>query len=239
MGFVSTDGGVEIFYKDWGTGNPIVFSHGWGRWADDWDSQMLFFINHGYRVIAYDRRGHGRSSQTGSGHDMDHYADDLFAVVVCLDLKNAIHVGYSTGGGEVVRYFARHGQSRAAAAVLIAAVPPNMATDREQFYRELPARPLYGFNHPDAKPLEGVYDGIAAFWQADFTEDLKHVTLPALVMRGENVQVVPCADSGAQSAKLLRNSQLISHPGFPHAMPTTNAKTINADLLKFINCVWT
>jgi non-heme chloroperoxidase len=225
MGFVSTEDGVEIFYKDWGTGNPIVFSHGWGRSADDWDSQMLFLLEHGYRVIAYDRRGDGRSSQTGGGRDMDHYADDLFAVVARLDLKSAIHVGYSTGGGEVVRYLARYGQSRAAAAVLIAAVPPNMTTDPAQFYHDLPAGPLRGFNRAGAKPLEDVYDATAAFSQADFTKDLKQVTIPTVVMRGENT-------------KLLRNSQLISYPAFPHATPSTNAKTINADLLNFINSVW-
>jgi non-heme chloroperoxidase len=271
MGVITTDDGTEIFFKDWGDGQPIVFSHGWPLSADDWDTQMLFFLLHGYRVVAHDRRGHGRSTQTGGGHDMDHYADDLAAVTTHLDLHDAIHVGHSTGGGEVVRYLARHGDSRAAKAVLISSVPPLMlktdanpgglpkevfdglqeqvATNRAQFYRDLPAGPFYGFNRPGAKPSEGIiqnwwrqgmmggakahYDGIVAFSQTDFTDDLKTITVPALVMHGDDDQIVPYADSGPLSAELLKNGRLITYKGFPHGMPTTEAETINADLLAF------
>jgi len=269
---VRTKDGVDIFYKDWGSGTPIVFSHGWPLSSDDWDSQMMYFVQRGFRVIAHDRRGHGRSTQVGTGHDMDHYADDLAAVVQHLDLKGAIHVGHSTGGGEVVRYLARHGQSRAAKAVLIAAVPPIMvktatnpgglpkdvfdgiqqqvATNRAQFYRDLPSGPFYGFNRPGAKPLEGViqnwwrqgmmggakahYDGVVAFSQTDFTEDLKKITLPVLVQHGDDDQIVPYADSGVLSAKLLQKGTLKTYKGFPHGMPTTQADVINADILAFI-----
>jgi len=262
---------VEIFYKDWGKGQPIVFSHGWPLSADDWDTQMLFFLNHGYRVIATDRRGHGRSSQTGDGHDADHYADDLAAVVVHLDLKNAIHVGHSTGGGEVVRYLARRGESGVAKAAIISAVPPLMvqtpanpgglpkkvfddfqaalAANRSQFYRDVAAGPFYNYNKT-GKPSEAVienwwrqgmmggakahYDGIVAFSQTDFTEDLKKITIPVLVMHSEDDQIVPYADSGPLSAKLLKNGKLKTYKGFPHGMPTTEAATINADLLAFI-----
>jgi len=269
---VTTKDGVEIFYKDWGSGTPIVFSHGWPLSADDWDAQMMFFLQQGFRVIAHDRRGHGRSSQVANGHDMDHYADDLAAVVQHLDLKGAIHVGHSTGGGEVVRYLARHGQSRASKAVLISAVPPLMvkspsnpgglpkdvfdgiqqqvATNRYQFYRDLPATAFYGFNRPGAKPLEGLiqnwwrqgmmgsikahYDGVVAFSQTDFTEDLKKITLPVLVQHGDDDQVVPYADAGVLSAKLLKDATLKIYKGYPHGMPTTHADVINADILKFI-----
>jgi non-heme chloroperoxidase len=269
---ITTKDGVEIFYKDWGTGQPIVFSHGWPLSADDWDAQMMFFLNHGYRVIAHDRRGHGRSTQTSSGHDMDHYADDLAALTAHLNLKNAVHVGHSTGGGEVVHYIARHGASRVAKAVMISAVPPLMvktaanpgglpkevfdglqaqtATNRAQFYYDLPAGPFYGFNRPGAKPSQGVilnwwrqgmmggakahYDGIVAFSQTDFTEDLKKITVPVLVMHGDDDQIVPYADSGPLSAKLLRNGTLKTYKGFPHGMPTTEAATIYADLLAFV-----
>ena len=269
---VTTKDGVQIYYKDWGTGQPIVFSHGWPLSSDDWDAQMMFFVERGFRVVAHDRRGHGRSTQVSSGHDMDHYADDLAAVTAHLDLKNAVHVGHSTGGGEVVRYIARHGQSRVAKAVLISSVPPLMlktdanpgglpksvfdgfqvlvATSRAQFYRDLPSGPFYGFNRPGAKPLEGVienwwrqgmmggakahYDGIVAFSQTDFTEDLKKITVPALVMHGDDDQIVPYADSGPLSAKLLPHGALKTYHGFPHGMPTTEAATINADLLTFI-----
>jgi non-heme chloroperoxidase len=272
MPTVTTKDGLEIFYKDWGTGQPIVFSHGWPLSADDWDAQMLFFLGHGFRVIAHDRRGHGRSTQTGSGHDMDHYADDLAAVTGHLDLKDAVHVGHSTGGGEVVRYLARHGEGRVAKAALIAAVPPLMvktaanpgglpkevfdglqaqlAANRAQFYYDLPAGPFYGYNRPGAKPSQAVvwnwwrqgmmggakahYDGIVAFSQTDFTEDLKKITVPVLVMHGDDDQIVPYADSGPLSAKLLRNGTLKTYKGFPHGMPTTEADTINADLLAFI-----
>jgi non-heme chloroperoxidase len=269
---VTTKDGVEIFYKDWGSGTPIVFSHGWPLSADDWDTHMMFFVQKGFRVVAHDRRGHGRSSQVGSGHDMDHYADDLAAVVQHLDLKGAVHVGHSTGGGEVVRYLARHGQQRASKAVLISAVPPLMiksesnpgglpkdvfdgiqqqvATNRAQFYRDLPSGPFYGYNRPGAKPQEGIiqnwwrqgmmggakahYDGVVAFSQTDFTEDLKKITLPVLVQHGDDDQIVPYADSAPLTAKLLKNGTLKTYKGYPHGMPTTHADVICADILAFI-----
>jgi non-heme chloroperoxidase len=271
-GTTMTTDGTEIFYKDWGSGQPIVFSHGWPLSADDWDAQMLFFLQHGYRVIAHDRRGHGRSTQTAGGHDMDHYADDLAALTKHLNLKNAIHVGHSTGGGEVAHYLARHGESRVAKAVLIAAVPPLMvkteanplglpkavfdglqaqlAANRSQFYRDLPAGPFYGFNRPGAKVSEAViqnwwrqgmmggakahYDGIVAFSQTDFTGDLRKITVPVLVMHSEDDQIVPFVASGPLSARLLKNGTLKTYKGFPHGMPTTEAETINSDLLAFI-----
>jgi non-heme chloroperoxidase len=271
MGTIKTKDGVEIYYKDWGKGQPIIFSHGWPLSADDWDTQMLFFLNHGFRVIAHDRRGHGRSSQPGEGHDMDHYADDLAAVTSHLDLKDAIHIGHSTGGGEVTRYIGRHGEGRVAKAVLISSVPPLMvktpanpgglpkevfdglqaqlAANRAQFYVELPSGPFYGYNRPGAKPQQGVidnwwrqgmmggakahYDGIVAFSQTDFTEDLKKFTVPTLVMHGDDDQIVPYADAGVLSAKLVKGAILKIYKGFPHGMPTTNADTINADLLAF------
>jgi len=269
---VTTRDGVEIFYKDWGHGTPIVFSHGWPLSADDWDAQMMFFVQQGYRVIAHDRRGHGRSTQVRDGHDMDHYADDLLAVVEHLDLSDAIHIGHSTGGGEVVRYLARHGQARAAKAVLIAAVPPLMvqtpdnpgglpkevfdgfqqqvAVNRAQFYLDIPTGPFYGYNRPGAEPGAGViqnwwrqgmmgaikahYDGIVAFSQTDFREDLKKITLPVLVQHGDDDQIVPYANSAPLSAELLPNGTLKTYPGFPHGMPTTHADVINADILAFI-----
>jgi non-heme chloroperoxidase len=268
----TTKEGTEIFYKDWGSGQPIVFSHGWPLSADDWDAQMLFFLNHGYRVIAHDRRGHGRSSQTGEGHDMDHYADDLAALTAHLDLKNVIHVGHSTGGGEVAHYLGRHGENRAAKAALISAVPPLMvktaanpqglakdvfdgfqaqlAANRAQFYRDVAAGPFYGYNRPGAKASEAViqnwwrqgmmggakahYDGIVAFSQTDFTEDLKKITVPVLVMHSEDDQIVPYVAAGPLSAKLLKNATLKTYKDFPHGMPTTQADTINSDLLTFI-----
>jgi len=272
MTIVKTKDGVEIFYKDWGKGQPIVFSHGWPLSADDWDAQMLFFLNNGYRVIAHDRRGHGRSTQTGEGHDMDHYADDLAAVTAHLDLKNAIHVGHSTGGGEVVHYLGRHGESRVAMAAIISAVPPLMvktaanplglpravfddlqaqlAANRSKFYRDLPERPFYGFNRPGVKSSEAAignwwrqgmigaakahYDGIVAFSQTDFTEDLKKISVPVLVMHSEDDQIVPYVAAGPLSAKLLKNGTLKTYKDFPHGMITTQADTINADLLAFI-----
>src|SRR6204780_100357 len=272
MPTIKTKDGVEIFYKDWGTGQPIVFSHGWPLSGDDWDTQMLFFLARGYRVIAHDRRGHGRSSQVADGHDLDHYADDLAAVTAHLDLKDAIHVGHSTGGGEVVRYLARRGESGVAKAALISAVPPLMvktaanplglpkevfdglqaqlAANRSQFYRDLPAGPFYGFNRPGAKASEAIiqnwwrqgmmggakahYDGIVAFSQTDFTGDLKKITVPVLVMHGADDQIVPYADAGPLSAKLLKNGTLKTYKDFPLGMITTQAETINADLLAFI-----
>jgi non-heme chloroperoxidase len=271
--FVTTKDGTQIYYKDWGKGQPIVFSHGWPLSADDWDAQMLFFLNHGYRVIAHDRRGHGRSTQVSdNGHDLDHYADDLAAVTAHLDLKNAIHVGHSTGGGEVVRYLARHGENRVAKAALISAVPPLMvktsanpgglpkavfddlqaqlAANRSKFYRDLPEGPFYGFNRPGVKPIEAVianwwrqgmmggakahYDGIVAFSQTDFTEDLKKITVPVLVMHSEDDQIVPYADAGPLSAKLLKNGTLKTYKNFPHGMITTQTDVINPDLLAFL-----
>jgi non-heme chloroperoxidase len=271
MPIIKTKDGTEIYYKDWGTGQPIVFSHGWPLSSDDWDAQMLFFLNHGYRVIAHDRRGHGRSSQTGDGHDMDHYADDLAAVTAHLDVKNAIHVGHSTGGGEVVHYLARHGESRVAKAAILCAVPPLMvktpanpnglpkevfdgfqtalAANRSEFYRDVASGPFYGYNRPGAKASEPViqnwwrqgmmggakahYDGIVAFSQTDFTEDLKKISVPVLVMHSEDDQIVPYVAAGPLSAKLLKNGTLKTYKGFPHGMPTTEAATINADLLAF------
>ena len=272
MSYITTKDGVEIFYKDWGSGQPIVFSHGWPLSADDWDAQMLFFLGQGYRVIAHDRRGHGRSTQTGDGNDMDHYADDLAAVMAKLNLKDVIHVGHSTGGGEVVHYLARHGESNVAKAALISAVPPLMlktaanplglpksvfddlqaqlAANRSQFYRDLPSGPFYGFNRPGVKSSEATiqnwwrqgmmggakahYDGIVAFSQTDFTEDLKEITVPVLVMHSEDDQIVPYQAAGPLSAKLLKNGTLKIYKDFPHGMPTTQAETINADLLAFL-----
>lgn len=270
--YVTTKDGVDIFFKDWGSGIPIVFSHGWPLTSDDWDTQMMFFLEHGFRVIAHDRRGHGRSTQVTDGHDMDHYADDLLAVVEHLDLKGAIHIGHSTGGGEVIRYLGRHGQARASKAVIISAVPPLMlktaanpgglpkevfddiqqqlALRRVEFYRELPIGPFYGYNRPGSKPQQGTidnwwrqgmmggikahYDGVVAWSQTDFTEDLKKITLPVLVQHGDDDQIVPYSDSAPLSAKLLQHATLKTYKGFPHGMPTTHADIINADILSFI-----
>ena len=275
MGYVTTKDGVEIFYKDWGPRDAQVihFHHGWPLSADDWDAQMLFFLANGFRVVAHDRRGHGRSSHVWDGHDMDHYADDVAAVVQHLGTQGAIHVGHSTGGGEVIHYIARHREDPVPKAVIIAAVPPLMvktasnpgglpkevfddlqaqlAANRAQFYHDIPAGPFYGYNRPGAKPSEGIirnwwrqgmmggakahYDGIVAFSQTDFTEDLKSVTIPVLVMHGDDDQIVPYENSGLLSAKLLRNSTLKTYSGFPHGMPTTHADIINADLLAFVH----
>jgi non-heme chloroperoxidase len=270
--FVKTKDGVEIFYKDWGHGQPIVFHHGWPLSSDDWDAQMMFFVLNGYRVIAHDRRGHGRSTQVAGGHDMDHYAADVAAVMEALDVRNAVHIGHSTGGGEVARYVARHGKGRVAKAVLVGAVPPIMvkspanpdgtpievfdgfrqalAANRAQFFRDVPAGPFYGFNRPGAKPQEGVienwwrqgmnggakahYDGIKAFSETDFTEDLKAIDVPTLVMHGDDDQIVPYKDSAVLSAKLLKHGTLKIYPGFPHGMLTTHADVINPDLLAFV-----
>ena len=232
----STDG-TEIFYKDWGQGQPIVFSHGWPLSSDDWDTQMMFFLGHGYRVVASDRRGHGRSEQVPDGHDMDHYADDLAAVVEHLDLHDAIHVGHSTGGGEVVRYIARHGESRVARAVLISSVPPLMLkTDANP--GGLPKEVFDGLQAQTAEHRSQFFhdfaSGLVAFSLTDFTEYLKVISVPVLVMHGEDDQVVPYADAGPLSAKLVQNGTLKSYPGFPHGMPTTEAATINNDLLAWL-----
>ncbi|MFJ7006052.1 alpha/beta fold hydrolase [Pseudomonas putida] len=274
MSHVTTQDGVQIFYKDWGPRDaPVIhFHHGWPLSADDWDTQMLFFLAQGYRVVAHDRRGHGRSSQVWDGHDMDHYADDVAAVVAHLGIQGAVHVGHSTGGGEVVRYMARYPQDKVAKAVLIAAVPPLMvqtpdnpgglpksvfddfqaqvASSRAQFYRDVPGGPFYGYNRPGVEASEGIianwwrqgmigsakahYDGIVAFSQTDFTEDLKGINQPVLVMHGDDDQIVPYENSGVLSAKLLPNGTLKTYKGYPHGMPTTHADVINADLLAFI-----
>ena len=276
MTTITTHDGVEIFYKDWGPkdAQPIVFHHGWPLSADDWDTQMLYFLSNGYRVIAHDRRGHGRSTQVSDGHDMDHYAADTSAVVEHLDLRNAVHAGHSTGGGEATRYVARYGQpqGRVAKLVLIGAVPPIMlktaanpgglpievfdglrqqlAANRSQFYIDFPTGPFYSFNQPNAKPSQPIilnwwrqgmmggakahYDGIKAFSETDFTEDLKVITIPALVMHGDDDQIVPIADSAPLSAKLLKNSTLKIYEKFPHGMCTTHAEVVNPDLLAFI-----
>ncbi|HWA03320.1 MAG TPA: alpha/beta hydrolase [Rhizomicrobium sp.] len=269
-GFVTTSDGVMIFYKDWGSGQPIVFSHGWPLSADDWDPQMMFFLAHGYRVIAHDRRGHGRSTQTDTGNDMDHYAADLAALTEHLGLRNAIHVGHSTGGGEVVHYVARH-QDRVAKAAIISAVPPVMvksatnpegtpreafepyrqqtAYNRPQLFLDVPSGPFYGFNRPGVKTIPGLVqnwwrqgmmggvkaqtDCVKAFSETDFTEDLKKITVPVLVMHSKDDQVVPYADSGPKSAALLKNGKLKTYENYPHGMITTQADVINADLLEF------
>ena len=274
MPTIKTRDGVEIYFKDWGSGRPLVFHHGWPLSADDWDNQMLVLLARGFRVIAHDRRGHGRSSQVSDGHDMDHYADDLAALTSHLDLKNAVHVGHSTGGGEALHYTVKHGQpqGRVAKLVIIGAVPPIMlktasnpgglpievfdgfraalAANRAQFFLDVPAGPFYGYNRPGVATQPGVvnnwwrqgmmggakahYDGIKAFSETDFTEDLKAVTVPTLVMHGDDDQIVPIADSALLSAKLVKGATLKVYPGYPHGMCTTHADVINADLLAFI-----
>ncbi|MFT3678824.1 MAG: alpha/beta hydrolase [Ferruginibacter sp.] len=263
--------GAELFYKDWGTGQPLVFHHGWPLSADDWDAQLQFFLQKGYRVIAHDRRGHGRSSQTSGGHEMDTYASDVAQLAAHLDLKNAVHIGHSTGGGEVIRYVNKYGKDRVAKAVLISAVPPIMVkseknpdgvpievfdgireqtkNNRAQFYIDI-TFPFYGYNREGATIKEGVqrnwwrqgmmgginahYECIKAFSETDFTEDLKAVDIPVLVLHGEDDQIVPYLNSAIKSARLLKNGKLITYPGFSHGMPTTEADTINADILAFI-----
>ncbi len=276
MSTITTKDGTTIFYKDWGpkTAQPIVFHHGWPLSSDDWDAQLLFFVQRGYRVIAHDRRGHGRSAQVSEGHDMDHYAADAFAVVEHLNLRNAVHIGHSTGGGEVARYVAKHGQPscRVAKAVLVAAVPPIMAKtaaypdhlpmdvfdgirkgvadNRAQFFLDLPSGPFYGFNRPGVKALPGVinnwwrqgmtgsakahYEGIKAFSETDQTEDLKAITVPTLVMHGDDDQIVPIANAALKAVKLLKNGTLKVYKGYSHGMLTVNADVLNADLLAFI-----
>jgi non-heme chloroperoxidase len=271
MNYVTTKDGTRIFFKDWGAGQPVVFSHGWPLDADAWDAQMLFLSRKGYRVIAHDRRGHGRSDQPSTGNDMDTYADDLATVMDVLDLKGATLVGHSTGGGEVARYIGRHGTRRVAKAVLIGAVPPIMlktdanpgglpmsvfdgiragvASNRSQFYKDL-ALPFYGFNRPDAKvsqgtidefwregmlgSIRGQYDCIAQFSEVDYTEDLKKIDVPTLVLHGDDDQIVPIDDSGKLSAKIIKNATLKIYKGAPHGMCTTRADEINADLLTFL-----
>lgn len=276
MAYVTTSDGTDIFYKDWGPNEaqPIHFHHGWPLSADDWDNQMLFFLGEGFRVVAHDRRGHGRSAQVSDGHDMDHYAADASAVAEHLDLRNAIHIGHSTGGGQVARYVAKHGepQGRVARAVLVSAVPPLMvktdgnpdgtpvevfdgfrsalAANRAQFFLDVPAGPFYGYNRDGAEPFEGViknwwrqgmmgsakahYEGIKAFSETDQTEDLKAITVPTLVLAGDDDQVVPYKTGALMQDKLLQNSELIIYPGFSHGMLTVNADVVNADILKFI-----
>jgi len=271
-GTITVKDGTQIFYKDWGTGQPIVFHHGWPLSGDDWDAQMLFFLSKGFRVIAHDRRGHGRSTQTAVGNDMDTYAADVAELMAHLDIRNAIHIGHSTGGGEVARYVARHGRGRVAKAVLIGAVPPIMlrtannpgglpmdvfdglrkalADNRAQFYRDFPSGPFYGFNRPGAKVSQPVidnwwrqgmnggikaqYDCIKAFSETDFTDDLKNIEVPTLVLHGEDDQIVPIADSAQLSIKLLKRGTLKTYPGLPHGMCTTHGEVINQDLLAFI-----
>ena len=271
MSKITVKDGTEIYYKDWGTGQPIVFHHGWPLSGDDWDAQMMFFLQRGFRVIAHDRRGHGRSSQTDKGNDMDTYAADVAELTNALDLKDAIHVGHSTGGGEVIRYVAKHGKGRVAKAVLVSAVTPIMvknennpdgiplsvfdeiregtASHRAQYFQDFTI-PFYGFNREGAKISQGIRDNwwrqgmmggvkahvdcVKAFSETDFTEDLKSVDVPVLVMHGEDDQIVPFALTALKAVKLLKNGKLISYPGFPHGMPATEAATINKDLLAFI-----
>jgi non-heme chloroperoxidase len=274
--FIRTTDGTEIFYKDWGpkSAQPVVFHHGWPLSSDDWDTQMLFFLQNGYRVVAHDRRGHGRSSQVGIGNDMDHYASDASAVVEDLDLRNAVHIGHSTGGGEVARYVAKFGQpqGRVAKAVLVSSVPPLMvktagnpggtpievfdgyrkalAANRAQFYLDVASGPFYGFNRPGAKVSQGIianwwrqgmtggalshYEGIKAFSETDQTDDLRAITVPTLVMQGDDDQIVPYRDASLLQTKLLKNGALKIYPGYPHGMLTTHADIINPDLLAFI-----
>ncbi|WP_343617405.1 alpha/beta hydrolase [Novosphingobium sp.] len=273
MSSITTADGTDIFYKDWGArdAQPIVFHHGWPLSSDDWDAQMLFFLAKGFRVIAHDRRGHGRSSQTFTGNEMDTYAADVAALTDHLDLKGAIHVGHSTGGGEVARYVARAKPGRVSKAVLIGAVPPIMLktpanpgglpmevfdglraallANRAQFFLDLPSGPFYGFNRPGATISEGTirnwwrqgmmggakahYDCIKAFSETDFTEDLRRITVPTLVLHGDDDQIVPIADSALLSVKLLKHGTLKVYPGYPHGMATTHAEQINADILSF------
>ena len=275
MSTITTKDGVEIFYKDWGPkdAQPLVFHHGWPLSSDDWDAQMLYFLAQGYRVIAHDRRGHGRSAQVSDGHDMDHYAADIAAVVEHLDLRDAIHIGHSTGGGEALRYVAQHGQKngRVAKLVMIGAVPPimlktaanpgglpievfdgfraSLAANRSQFFLDVASGPFYGFNRPGAEVSQGAiqnwwrqgmmggakahYDGIKAFSETDFNDDLKAVTVPTLVMHSDDDQLVPIANSAILSAEIVRNSTLKVYKGLSHGMCTVNADTINPDLLAF------
>lgn len=271
MNKIKVKDGTEIFFKDWGTGQPLFFHHGWPLSADEWDAQMMFFLDKGYRVIAHDRRGHGRSTQVSTGHDMDTYAADVAELTSFLDLRDAVHIGHSTGGGEAIRYAARYGKDRVAKVVLVSAVTPIMlasetnpngapkslfdeirkgtASYRSQYFHEFP-NPFYGYNREGATVLQGVkdnwwrqammggakahFDGIKAFSETDFSQDLSSVDFPVLVLHGEDDQIVPFPISGEKSAKLLKNGKLISYPGFPHGMPTTQSETINAAILEFL-----
>jgi non-heme chloroperoxidase len=271
MNLMTTKDGTNIYFKDWGSGQPVVFSHGWPLTADAWDAQMLFLGENGYRAIAHDRRGHGRSSQPWNGNEMDTYSDDLAALIEKLDLKNATLVGHSTGGGEVARYIGRHGSKRVSKAVLIAAVSPLMlktknnpgglpisvfdqiragvVADRSQFFKDL-SLPFYGYNKPGARisqgvrdsfwlqgmqaSIKGVYDCIKAFSETDFTEDLKKIDVPTLILQGDADQIVPIDDASRLSAKLIRNSTLKIYPGASHGLCTVNADLVNADLLAFL-----
>ncbi|MEL4015678.1 alpha/beta fold hydrolase [Dryocola clanedunensis] len=276
MSFVTTKDNVSIFFKDWGPkdAQPIFFHHGWPLSADDWDTQMLFFLSKGFRVIASDRRGHGRSGQVSEGHDMDHYAADASVVAEHLDLKNAVHIGHSTGGGQVARYVAKYGQpqGRVAKAVLISAVPPLMvkaesnpdgtpievfdgfrqalAANRAQFFLDVASGPFYGYNRPGAEASQGIienwwrqgmtgsakahYEGIRAFSETDQTEDLKAITVPTLILHGDDDQVVPYKTAALLQEKLIPNNKMKIYPGYPHGMPTTHADVINNDILEFI-----
>lgn len=272
MPTITTKDGTNIFYKDWGSGQPVFFHHGWPLSCDDWDSQMIYFVQKGYRVIAHDRRGHGRSSQVDGGHDMNHYATDVAAVVEYLNLSNVVHIGHSTGGGEATRYVARYSNGRAAKLILIGAVPPIMvkssenpdglpievfddlrkqlANNRAQFYLDFASGPFYGYNRQGAKLSQGViqnwwrqammgsakaqYESIKAFSETNFTEDLKVIDVPTLVMHGDDDQIVPIANSAYLSVKLLKNGTLKVYEKFPHGMCTTHSEVINPDLLAFI-----
>jgi len=269
---ITTKDGVEIFYKDWGAGQPIVFHHGWPLSSDDWDAQLLFFVQKGYRVIAHDRRGHGRSSQVSDGHDMDHYVADVAELIEKLDLKNTVHIGHSTGGGEAAAYVARRGQGRVVKLITLGAVPPIMvktaaypgglpievfdglrsqlAANRSQFYLDLAGGPFYGFNRPGVKTIPGAvqnwwrqgmmggakahYDGIKAFSETDFTEDLKAIGVPTLVMHGGDDQIVPIANSAQLAVKIIKNAKLKVYEGYPHGLMTVHADVVNDDILAFI-----
>ncbi|MGO4763211.1 alpha/beta hydrolase [Cupriavidus sp. 2KB_3] len=270
--YITARDGTQLYYKDWGSGRPVVFSHGWPLSSDSWESQMLLVASSGFRAVAHDRRGHGRSSQPWQGNDMDHYADDLATVIETLDLRDAILVGFSTGGGEVARYLGRHGTRRVSKVVLVSAVPPLMVktpanptglplevfdglraaqlANRSQFYRDVPSGPFYGFNRPGAKPSQGLIDAwwaqgmqgghkntldsIKAFSETDFTEDLKKIDVPTLIIHGDDDQIVPIDTAGRASAKLVKNSRLIVYPGAPHGLTDTHKEKFNADLLAFI-----